>query len=226
MLKIKPDYELYPSTYSQAFTTRGCIRDCGFCVVRKKEGTIQIWQHPSEAHDPRFKTMMIMDNNLFAAPFSWQKEVFSWFINNKIKMLSPQGWDARLLTDEKATLLKQVKHVDGQIHFAWDQMKDENAVAGAIEILKNHGFNLRRNITFYVLCGCDLPGYETTFEEDLYRCQRLKELGVRAYAMRYKQTPELNALARWTAGGTAGSKLFWKVDFKDYKRRKNARNQN
>jgi len=29
--KIKPDYDLYPSEYSQGYTTRGCIRKCPFC---------------------------------------------------------------------------------------------------------------------------------------------------------------------------------------------------
>ena len=211
--KIKPDYDLYPSTYSQGYTTRGCCNNCGFCKIPQKEGKIQIWQHPSEFHDDRFDTMMIMDNNLFAAPMEWQDSVFNWFTDNKIKMLSPQGWDARLLNDKRAEQLKAVRHVDSHIHFAWDNMGDEDFVIRAIEILKNHGFNLRRNISFYVLCG-----YNTTFEQDLYRCQKLKDLGVRAYAMRYNylRTPKLNALARWTAQ----PKLFWKVDFKDYTRKK------
>ena len=38
---IKPDYDLYPSTYSQGYTTRGCVNKCGFCIVPEKEGKIK-----------------------------------------------------------------------------------------------------------------------------------------------------------------------------------------
>jgi hypothetical protein len=206
----KPDYDLYPSTYSQGYTTRGCTNRCSYCVVPTKEGDLRICQHPRHFHDERFKTCMIMDNNLFAAPAEWVDHVFYWFIDNKIKMMSPQGWDARLLTPLRTLLLKTVKHV-GPIHFAWDRMTDEADVYNAIGMLKNRGFDMRRKISFYVLCG-----YNTTLEQDIYRCQQLKDLGVQAYAMRYRQTPELNKLARWTAR----PQLFWKFDFKDYDRSK------
>lgn len=36
---VKPDYSIYPDcNYSTGFTTRGCIRNCEFCFVPKKEG--------------------------------------------------------------------------------------------------------------------------------------------------------------------------------------------
>lgn len=210
MENIKPDYDLYKSTYSQGYTTRGCARLCEFCVVPMKEGSIRIVQHPRNFHDDRFDSCMLMDNNLFSAPQTWQDEVFKWFEINNITMISPQGWDARLLNQHRCDLLNSVKHVQGgRLHFAWDNMGDEPKVVAAIDLMAKNGFNLRRNISFYVLCG-----YNTTFEEDTYRCNRLKELGVRAYAMRYRHTPELNALARWTAR----PELYWKFDFSDYTR--------
>lgn len=209
MQQTKPDYDLYPSTYSQGFTTRGCIRKCPFCVVPEKEGKIREAQHPSEFHDPRFDTCMIMDNNLFAAPSYWQAEVLSWFIDNKVKMLSPQGWDIRLLTEGKAKCLKAVRHV-GDIHFAWDNPKDEKIVERGIRILKDVGINVKHDIQFYVLCG-----YNTTFEQDLYRCKKLKEWGVKSFVMPYRKTPQINALARW-----ANRKwLYWSIPFEKYSRR-------
>lgn len=190
--KIKPDYDLYPSEYSQGFTTRGCIRHCPFCIVPEKEGKIQVWQHPEEFHDDRFKTCMIMDNNLFAAPDYWQEEVFEWFIRNKIKMLSPSGWDVRLLTPERAEFLKEIKHA-GNIHFAWDNLVDEQSVLKGITLLKETGFDLKHNISFYVLVG-----FNTTFEQDLYRCNKLREMGTNAFVMRYHNRDRmLNKLAKW-----------------------------
>ena len=61
---IKPDYDLYPSEYSQGFTSRGCNRNCYFCLVPKKEGCFKVNQHPKEFYDPKFKDIMLMDNNI------------------------------------------------------------------------------------------------------------------------------------------------------------------
>ena len=201
---IKPDYDLYPSTYSQGFTTRGCIRKCQFCIVPEKEGQIATWQHPSVFHDDRFDTCMIMDNNLFAAPDTWQKDVFSWFSDSGVKMLSPQGWDARLLTEERTHLLKSVRHPKG-LRFAWDNMQDEPAVIRAINLLKAAGFNLKHDISFYVLVG-----FNTTFEQDLYRCNKLREWGVNAFVMQYhKKDPQLRKLAKWANRRWA----YWSAPF-------------
>jgi hypothetical protein len=205
----KPDYDLYPSTYSQGYTTRGCIRNCGFCIVPEKEGKIRVNQHPSDFADRRFDTCMIMDNNLFAAPDSWQKTVFDWFENTSTKMLSPQGWDIRLLTKDRAERLKSIKHA-GMIHFAWDSLLDENMVLRGINLLKEKGFDLRRKVSFYVLCG-----FNTTFEEDLYRCETLKFLGVQSFVMPYKKTKEISALARWANRPW----LYWSIPFENYKKK-------
>lgn len=205
---IKPDYDLYPSTYSQGYTTRGCIRKCKFCIVPEKEGKIKEVQHPKEFHDTRFDTCMIMDNNLFAASYKWQMSIFNWFYENKIKMLSPQGWDIRLLTSWRAHCLKKIRHA-GIIHFAWDNIKDEKAVLSGIGLLQNEGFDLRRKVSFYILCG-----FNTTFEEDLYRVQTLRDLGVQSFVMPYKKTKMINALARWTNRPW----LYWSIPFKEYNR--------
>jgi len=189
--KMKPDYDLYPSKYSQGFTTRGCVRSCPFCIVPQKEGKIQIWQHPSEFHDDRFDTCMIMDNNLLASK-GWREEVLSWFIEGGIKMLSPQGWDARFLTENLAGMLKDIKHPKG-LHFAWDNTKDEKSIIRAINLLKTAGFDLKHDISFYVLAG-----YQTGFEDALYRCNRLKEMGCSAFVMPYhKKDKQINRLAKW-----------------------------
>jgi hypothetical protein len=206
---IKPDYDLYPSTYSQDYTSRGCPRICEFCVVPEKEGGIYIAKHPSEFHDPRFDTCMIMDNNLFATPQYWQVDVLKWFIETEIKMLSPQGWDIRLLTKERANLLKRAHHA-GILHFAWDNPEDEPVILKGVALLKDAGFDLRHRISFYVLAG-----FNTTIREDIYRCQKLRDLGVQAYLMPFRKSKEINALARWTSRPA----LFWSFPFDQYSRK-------
>jgi hypothetical protein len=211
---IKPDYDLYLSTYSQGYTSRGCVNKCAFCIVPEKEGKIRIAQHPSEFDDPRFDTMMIMDNNLFAAPQEWQDQVFAWFVGNHMKMLSPQGWDARLLNEHRWLLLSSVKHA-AAIHFAWDDVKDEKHIVRAIDIMKKGGISeghLRRKISFYVLAGYG----DSTFEDALYRCTRLKEMGTQAFVMPFhKKDKRINALARWANRPW----LYWSMPFSDYNRK-------
>lgn len=189
---LKPDYDLYPSVYSQGYTTRGCERGCPFCIVFQKEGHISVRQLPETFHDDRFNTCMIMDNNLLQAPRYWTHKVLKWFPENGVKMLSPQGWDARLLTEEYAGMLKDVKHPKG-IRFAWDNRKDESSVINAIKLLKDAGFNLKHDVSFYVLSG-----YNSGFDDALYRCNRLKEMGVNAFVMPYhKKDKQINRLAKW-----------------------------
>jgi len=189
---MKPDYDLYPSEYSQGFTTRGCIRHCPFCLVPQMEGSLRTVQRPWEFHDDRFKTCMLMDNNLLAAHHDWITGVFEWFRDVGVGMDATQGFDARLLTEEWAGMLKDIRHPKG-IHFAWDNLRDEAAIIKAIGLLKGAGFNLKHDVSFYVLAG-----FNTTFEEDLYRCNHLRKMGVNSFVMRYhKRDRMLNRLAKW-----------------------------
>ena len=217
MQKIKPDYDLYPDmNYSLGFTTRGCIRRCPFCIVRKKEGKFRRWQHIKEFHDPRFKTVELLDNNWYADA-NWFFENAQWSIDNRVEIIE-QGMDIRLLTEEIAKQLKRINWA-GKIHFAWDNMEDEKAVFDGIEILKNEGFDIRSKIMIYVLVD-----FNTTIEQDIYRCEDLKELGVTAYVMPYEQIddtyplklnlPHVKHIERWA--NCKRPTFFWAMSFWEY----------
>ena len=205
MQKIMPDYTLYDMDYSLGFTTRGCIRNCPFCIVRDKEGEFRRWQHPREFHNPEFKKIMLLDNNLLADR-EWFFEVTDWILENDLK-LAEHGLDIRLLDQEIAERLAELKLFQ-TLHFAFDGMKDENAVRKGITLLKDAGINLRSQVQFYVLVG-----YNTTEDEDKYRCRLLKELGTNAFVMPYKKTKWTQRIARW-----ANRKwLYWSIDIDDYR---------
>jgi hypothetical protein len=206
--KIKPDYNLYPKMrYSLGFTTRGCIRNCPFCIVPEKEGKFQRWQHISEFYDERFKSVIVLDNNI-TADKDWFFENTNFILEKNLKFNAIQGLDIRILNEETTTRLKELKW-DGNIHFAWDNLSDEKAVRKGIHLLKDAGLNLKQNIQFYVLTG-----FNTSIEDDIYRCNTLKELGTNAFVMQYRKSPYTQALARW-----ANRKhLFWGIDFQDYQR--------
>ena len=49
--ECSPDYDLYPNSDRYlGFTTRGCIRSCPFCIVRRKEGLFhRVYDGPVQA---------------------------------------------------------------------------------------------------------------------------------------------------------------------------------
>lgn len=63
-----PDYSLYPQAdYAIGFLTRGCIRNCPWCVVPKKEGklhAVNTWQNIKR---PDSKRILFLDNNVLAS---------------------------------------------------------------------------------------------------------------------------------------------------------------
>lgn len=206
--KIKPDYSLYPKMdYDLGFTTRGCFRSCPFCIVRAKEGSIKKWQHISEFHDPKHKTVHLLDNNIYAI-HDWFFENTDYCINNNLKLRVLPGFDIRILTEEIAAQMKKVKW-DGMLNFAWDNIGDEDKVLQGIDILRQTGFDLKHKIGFYVLVE-----FDSTHEQDLRRVNTLKNEGVNSFVMQFKQTQFSKHLARWANK----RELFWSIDFSEYSR--------
>lgn len=206
-MKIYPDYSLYPDIeYSLGFTTRGCFRNCGFCVVPKKEGKLHTWQNIEEFHNPEFKTVKILDNN-FTALKGWFFKQTDYVIENNLKLDITCGMDIRIMNEDVAERLNELKFVHSTVRFAWDNIEDEEKVIEGIEMLKRAGLK-PSNISFYVLTG-----YNTSFEQDVYRCQKLKDMGVMAFVMQYRKNKNSMRLARWANKRW----IFKSCDFVDYK---------
>lgn len=207
-LKIElPDYiERLKPKINFGFTTRGCIRKCKFCVVPEKEGIIHAVGDIYDIWDGISKEIVLMDNNILALP-SHFKKICSQLKGSKLKVDFNQGLDIRLLNNELAYELSQIKHIS-DIRFAWDNIADEDIIMRGIELLKKH--NCKRAM-FYVLCG-----FNSTIEEDLYRFNKLKSLGQRAYCMRYEavtKNREYSDLASWVNQ----PRFFISMDFERFK---------
>lgn len=201
---LKPDYDIYPSEYSQGYTTRGCIRNCPWCVVREKEGQYRQHQHVKDFYDNRFDTIMIMDNN-WLADKDWFFKNTDFILENNLKVIE-HGMDVRLLDKEVVQRLSELKFAK-PMKFAFDQLNNEEDVLKGIELLKNAGINTRQNVQFYILVG-----YNTTFDEDIYRCNLLKSLKTNAYVMPYNRVGDIKHLTRWANA----KQLFWSLDFNEY----------
>jgi len=199
-----PDYELYNynnrgkkfnyfKNISIGFTSRGCIRNCSFCIVNKKEGKIQDWSSIYEFWNKNHNTIMLLDNNFFANP-NWKGHV-----NNILKenlFVIENGLDIRLVTDETAYYISKIKfrnkaRTAKHIHFAFDNIKDEKVVVEGVKKLTKYIKPIY--FVFYILVG-----YENTLEDDLYRINIIRNLGCRPYIMPYeKASPEQKILARY-----------------------------
>ena len=203
---IYPDYSLYGIDYAMGFTTRGCSRECGFCIVPRKEGKIrpvadihQFWNGQ--------KRLTLMDNNI-AADTEHFKLIASQVIKNKIRTDFNQGIDIRLIDDEKAKLLSKIRLWDGyRYRFAWDSLDLEADVMRGIKTLTKYMKPYK--LMFYVLIG-----FGTTEDEDLYRVETLKSLGIRSFVMPYDRTSEYQRdFARYVNG-----QIYTTVAWPDYKR--------
>lgn len=170
--KAKPDYSLFPIDYSLGYTFRPCFRKCPFCKVWKMTHPDQDHHSIWEFHDPRFKTICLLNNNTFFDK-QW-KETFEEIWDAGLSVRDENGYDLRLLDDEKADALHRTKFV-GKLHYAWDRMEDET------DILR--GLSIAPKGTVYVLIG-----YDTTESDDIYRVQKITDSGFDVYIMPYNQS--------------------------------------
>lgn len=193
---IMPDYSLYGiKNRAFGFLTRGCPRNCDFCIVTQKEGNrshkvadlTEWWggQHYIELLDP----------NILACQ-EWP-DLFGQLEESGAVINYSQGLDVRLMTEEKAAAIARTKY--NGIHFAWDRMEDEKAVKRGLNLFMEHSVKRfsgsRYAATVYVLVN-----FDTTPEEDAARIYWLRDNGFDPFVMVYDRTHaprETKRLANW-----------------------------
>jgi len=194
------DYSMYPACdYSIVWFSRGCIRKCPFCLVWKKEGGIRSVQ-PKKLN-PNGKYIKIQDNNFFANP-DW-KLAFAdlMFYGQKVSFSS--GIDVRIITKEQCDAINRLK-LEGQIHIAWDNPKDD--ITDKLNLLTKY-------IKPYKIMCYVLIGYWSTPEEDLYRVETLRSMGIDPFVMPYnKKDTYQKRFARWVNHKA----IFKTVKWQDY----------
>lgn len=200
----QPDYGIYKSDAAMGFCTRGCIRNCKFCIVPEKEGHIQAVADIYEFWTGQ-KQLMLMDNNLTAMPDYFER-IVKQCIKEKVRVDFSQGLDIRLINADMAKLLSKTRTYK-QIHFAWDDIHIESAVRKGIDTLEKNGVKKYR-LMFYVLIG-----FNSTPEEDRYRVETLHGLGVDPFVMPFDRTDEYQRnFTRWVNHKAT----FKTIPFEDY----------
>ena len=131
---LDEDYSIYPENdKSYGFITRGCIRNCYFCVVPKKEGKIYKYRNIDQI--VKHKEVILMDNNILA--FKNHKKILKELIDKKIRCQFNQGLDIRLIDDENAELLSKLRYIGNYI-FAFDDLRLEKIIEEKLKILKKY----------------------------------------------------------------------------------------
>lgn len=194
---MMPDYSLYGIRYGMGFTSRGCDRQCPWCIVWKKEGKVRNHAPISEFYEPRWKRLRLLDNNFLQSP-RWYENLRE-IIARKIRVDFNQGLDIRLVDSEKAKWLAKCYYTDTRfkrprLRFSFDTPQIEGEFLVGIRELLKAGIK-PFHIFVYILVG-----YNTTFEEDFHRFEVVRDIGALPFIMVYnnrKDDQRLRNFARW-----------------------------
>lgn len=214
---IYPDYSIYfdkiPEVKNTAygFLTRGCPRGCNFCHVKDKEGRCSYKVADLDTFWRGQKNIVLLDPNINACK-DW-KELFQQLIDSKAWIDFSQGLDIRMMTEEKAEMLKRMKIK--QVHFAWDRYEDKEIIVPKFEMFKRITQWDKRKLSVYVLTN-----FDTTHEQDLERIYTLRDLGYWPYVMVYdKEHLPKGHIARKVQRWVNMRAIFEKVKrFEDYQK--------
>lgn len=207
------DYDLYPECdFSILFTTRGCVRNCQFCVVREKEGLIH--NVPLCSLNPHGKYIKVQDNNFFANP-TWRENLKA-LRELKQPLDFNSGIDLRLLTIEQCEELSKCKIYN--IHCAFDDYKDKDIIITKLKMLTQYIKPYK--ITCYVLVGFK---QKEIVDEDIERVRLIWELKVYPFVMVYQNFNDPNwkksrsamQFARWCNNRYIFKSCTWEEYKKD-----------
>ena len=151
--RLQPDYSIYPNIPSDTaygFLTRGCPNKCPWCVVPRKEGRIRPYMDCDEIAIEGRTKLVLMDNNILAAG-DYAKQQMRKIIERGYRVDFNQAIDARLVTDEFAELLANIKWIDRRIRFGCDTHGQIAECERAIALINSYGY--RGEYFLYTMIG-------------------------------------------------------------------------
>lgn len=206
-----PDYSIYPMyDFAVGFLTRGCIRNCPWCIVPKKEGYIKPDRTWQEIRRGDTRNITFLDNNVLASDFGIEQ--IKQLGETDYKIDFNQGMDARLVTQDIAELLSRCLW-QRQLRFSCDTAGAFDAVETAVKRLEKYGVPPRK-----VFVYCLVQDVEEAHD----RVLRLASLGVDPFAQPYRDfdggepTQEQKDFARWVNMKA----VFKSCSFEEYKKTK------
>ncbi len=177
-LKQKTYWQDYQD-YSIGFATRGCFRQCDFCVNHNKKGAV-FHSHISEWLDPERTGIYLWDDNIFGAP-CW-RDVFAELEATGKPYKFRQGMDLRLMTEERAQMLDK-SHYLGDFVFAFDHLDEAPEIEKKLQLWRKY---TDRPTKLYVLAGFESQD-EHEIESVFKRIEILLRYGCLPYIMRHEK---------------------------------------
>lgn len=208
---MPPDYSLYPLwDKAVGFLTRGCVRQCEWCIVPRKEGTIRPAATWEEIKRPDSRKIVFLDNNVLASDHGLEQ--IDCMGGKPVWVDFNQGLDARLITPETARLLACLRWIRF-IRLSCDTLSMLPVIRQATAYLQEAGGAPSR-FWSYVLVRDVEEAYQTV--------TALRDMGVEPFAQPYRDydgggpTTEQSAFARWVNQKVVFKSCSWS----EYQKRK------
>ena len=225
----KPDYSLYNNfveeklkngenknkwkyylDYDIGFATRGCFRQCDFCINRN---CTKVEKHSpiDEFVTKENKYISLLDDN-FLGYKNW-KNILEELQATKKQFEFKQGLDIRLMTEEKAKMLSESKY-KGDYIFAFDDLDNREIIEPKLNLWRKHN---NQSTKLYVLVAYKNQGAKDIVEA-FERIKILMKYNCLPYLMRYKNYNDSKYrgmyinLARWCNQPS----FFKKLSFREF----------
>lgn len=181
--KVRSKFKDYLD-YSIGFLTRGCVRQCDFCV-NKGVRTILPYSQLNDFVDQSRPYIYLWDDN-FLCYRNW-KELLEELNNTGKPFQFRQGLDERVIDSARAKALAE-SHYHGDFIFAFDQWKDRELIIKKLDIWRK--YCPEKTTKFYLFCGFQLtPENDDKLFYDIYflfrRIEILMSYGCLGYVMRH-----------------------------------------
>ena len=206
-----PDYSLYPRwDKAVGFLTRGCVRNCEWCIVPRKEGGIRPAATWEEVKRPDSRQIVFLDNNVLASEHGLEQ--IDRMGSEQVWVDFNQGLDARLITPEAARLLARL-HWIRFIRLSCDTNAMLPVIQQATAYLREAGAAPSRFWSYVLVRDVtEAHGVVTA----------LRDMGVEPFAQPYRDydggepTAEQTAFARWVDQ----KMVFQSCSWDEYKQKK------
>lgn len=175
------DYSLFPHIkHSIGFTTRGCIRKCSWCLVKKHEPDyieLENWFDQYYNFIKKRKRFIFCDNNFLACSEKHFDSVFDKIKSSELSIEFNQGLDCRLFDEGKAKQFSQIQI--NPITFAFDSMAQDGYIQNTLDLCRK--YDIATDVSVLMLYN-----FNETPEEIYYRMSEIVRHGGNVFPMLYR----------------------------------------